>query len=234
MSPIYRAYSARIALSTVVIPPHIGGRIARVTLMLLMGAVAFAQAPGISAAGVVNAASFAQPIVPGSLVSIFGTNLAKEPAAAGTPLPTELGGVSVAINGVKAPLLFVSRGQINLQVPWATSICYGCSDYETASFVVTSAAGSSATAQVPISFAAPAIFTAGGSGCGHAEALNVLPDGTVSRNSPTNSARPATVAPSMEPYEDLSTVCSARGSNKLLIVASACERNRRVNRAICF
>jgi uncharacterized protein (TIGR03437 family) len=37
---------------------------------------------------------------------------------AALPLPTLLGGVTVKINGVAAPLFFVSPAQINFQVPW--------------------------------------------------------------------------------------------------------------------
>ena len=138
-----------------------------------------------------NAASYAQPITPGSLVSIFGTNLANATASARQlPLPTELSGTSVTVNGVKAPVLFVSPEQINLETPSTTEICYGCSDFLTASFGVTTSAGSSQTVQVPISFSAPAAFTADGSGCGRAAAQNVAADYSVTDNSPSNSVAP--------------------------------------------
>ena len=39
-------------------------------------------------------------------------------SAAGTPLPTEIKGVSVAVNGLAAPLLYVSPTQINAQAPF--------------------------------------------------------------------------------------------------------------------
>jgi uncharacterized protein (TIGR03437 family) len=58
-------------------------------------------------------------LVQGELASLFGTSLAASTVSATTiPLPPSLGGVSVTIGGVAAPLLFVSLGQINLQVPW--------------------------------------------------------------------------------------------------------------------
>jgi uncharacterized protein (TIGR03437 family) len=68
-----------------------------------------------------NGASFAtsQSIAPGSLISLFGTGIASSTAqASAIPLPVSLGGVSVAIGGVPAPLLFVSSKQLNVQVPW--------------------------------------------------------------------------------------------------------------------
>lgn len=73
-----------------------------------------------SIAVVENAASFATgPVAPGSLISIFGTNLAATTALAGEfPLPYDLGGGSVTINGVRAPLLYASSTQINAQVPF--------------------------------------------------------------------------------------------------------------------
>ena len=69
---------------------------------------------------VVNGASFvAGPVAPGSLISVFGEQLSTTTIqASALPLPTELGGVSVRINGIPAPLLYVSPGQLNLQVPW--------------------------------------------------------------------------------------------------------------------
>lgn len=59
-------------------------------------------------------------LVPGSLVSAFGQGFAdtEHVAAPGSPLPTILGGASVLVNGIPAPLLFASWSQVNLQVPW--------------------------------------------------------------------------------------------------------------------
>ncbi|OFV98388.1 MAG: hypothetical protein A3H28_02515 [Acidobacteria bacterium RIFCSPLOWO2_02_FULL_61_28] len=78
-----------------------------------------APSPRVSEAGVVNSASGAPPLAPGTLISIFGRNLATEDQqAAGTPLPRELSGVSVTANGELLPLLFVSPTQINAQLPF--------------------------------------------------------------------------------------------------------------------
>jgi immune inhibitor A len=72
----------------------------------------------------VNAASFAAnaPVAPGSLAAIFGENLAPSSMAAPRmPLPTTLNGVTVTVNGVPAPIHFVSPGQINIQIPYQTA-----------------------------------------------------------------------------------------------------------------
>src|SRR5579871_2538348 len=59
-----------------------------------------------------------------------------------------------------------------------------------ASLVVTTTAGSSAPVLVALTSAYPGFFTSNETGCGQAAALNIRPDGTVSINSPSNSAAP--------------------------------------------
>jgi uncharacterized protein (TIGR03437 family) len=75
----------------------------------------------ISIGGVTNGASFKPVFAPGMILSVFGTQLA--PAvqlAGGLPLPTTMSGVSATVNGVAAPLYYVSPGQVNLQIPYET------------------------------------------------------------------------------------------------------------------
>ena len=71
--------------------------------------------------GIVEGAGFTplRPLVPGGIVSLFGSNLAPATAAATQiPLERELQQVSVRIGNVDAPLYFVSEGQINAQIPF--------------------------------------------------------------------------------------------------------------------
>src|SRR5262249_34488584 len=67
-----------------------------------------------------NSASGAEGGAPGMLLSIFGSGLAKTTATTPvpSPIPTSLGGVSVALNGIAAPVLYVSPTQVNVQVPF--------------------------------------------------------------------------------------------------------------------
>src|ERR1700730_3297468 len=95
-------------------------------LFLAMSCVAFPQTPSVADGGVLNGASFVkgQPVTVGSLVTIFGSNLASATAQADTiPLSTSLGGVTVQfVNGgtsVNAPLVFVAGTQVNAQIPWS-------------------------------------------------------------------------------------------------------------------
>jgi uncharacterized protein (TIGR03437 family) len=71
--------------------------------------------------GLVNGASFdsAQKVAPGAIVSLFGVHLAPETLSPPTtPLPTTAATTKVLINGIEAPLFFVSFQQLNLQVPY--------------------------------------------------------------------------------------------------------------------
>jgi uncharacterized protein (TIGR03437 family) len=140
-------------------------RIQLFLLFLVMSCVAFAQPPSIANGGVLNGASFAtgQPITAGSLVTIFGSNLASATAQADTiPLSTKLGGVTVQwANGnttINAPLTFVVGSQVNAQVPWEL-VPPGAT--QNVSVTVTSDSGASAPAQVTVGPFSPGIFTAG-------------------------------------------------------------------------
>ena len=178
-------------LTVLLLEPVVFRRASRwLSCLSLIVPAAFSQAlPQIEPGGIVNAAAYAQPVSPGANVSIFGTNLASTTATAqGAPLPTDLAGTSVTINGTKAPLFYVSPTQINLQVPWSTQIALF--NYTQGSVVVTTAAGSSTPVQVSVYQSGPSVFSQDGSGCGQAAAFNISPDGTVSVNSPSNSAAP--------------------------------------------
>ena len=111
------------------------------------------------AGGVINAASGASvtgPVAPGSLVSIFGSNLASGLAQADSiPLSTTLNSVSVSFNGIAAPLLFVSGGQINAQLPWNV-LSSGTTG--TANVVVTRSGQASTSQSLPVGPFSPGIF----------------------------------------------------------------------------
>jgi uncharacterized protein (TIGR03437 family) len=118
-----------------------------------------AQTPVISDGGVANAASLERStgVAPGSMVSIFGTSLASGLARLDTvPLSTTIGDVSVTINGIAAPLQFVSENMIAAQVPWG--VLPDPTVAGTASVVVTRLGTPSPTVTIPIVPAAPAVY----------------------------------------------------------------------------
>jgi uncharacterized protein (TIGR03437 family) len=123
-------------------------------LLLLLASATLAQTPAITNGGIVNAASYAAgSLAPGSLATLFGSNLAASNAtAAGVPLPVQLGGASVTVNGAPAPLIYVSSGQINFQVPFEIA-------GQSQASVVVSVNGTASPAQsIAIVPAAPGIF----------------------------------------------------------------------------
>jgi uncharacterized protein (TIGR03437 family) len=81
------------------------------------------QASG-SVESVVSAAAFQPgPVAPGSLVSLFGSNLAPTAMVSlRSPWPRVLANTLVFFNGAAAPLAYVSPGQINAQVPYETPV----------------------------------------------------------------------------------------------------------------
>jgi uncharacterized protein (TIGR03437 family) len=164
--------------------------------------VGFCQKPLITPGGVVNAASYAPFASPGSVVAIFGENLAQTTlVASSVPLPNELGGTSVTVGGVPAYLFFVSPSQIDIQVPsepMLTTIypappkLVGPGGFQ---MTVTAPGGTSDQVFVQSGdtwgrFGTFGIFTQDASGCGRGQILNVAPDRSTSLNSPNNSAAP--------------------------------------------
>ena len=125
-----------------------------ISVLLTAARLTCAQAPVVSPGGVVNAANFVAPVAPGSLVSIFGSNLAPQVAqAASIPLPASLGGVTVSFNGFLAPLLYVAPGQINAQIPFEVP------SNQTVSIVVSNNGVLSAPQTVEVSAYAPGVFS---------------------------------------------------------------------------
>jgi uncharacterized protein (TIGR03437 family) len=113
--------------------------------------------PSIASGGVVNAASFKAQLSPGALATVFGSSFTGdgiEAAASAFPLSSSLGGVSVLVNGVPAPVLYSSSGQINFQVPWETKT-------GSATVAVSVNGYASSTVNVTVEAAAPGLFLIG-------------------------------------------------------------------------
>jgi uncharacterized protein (TIGR03437 family) len=121
------------------------------------------RAPRFTSNGVANAASFAPGLVAGSAATVFVAGVLDNPgviAADRIPLPTNLGGVTVTVNGVAAPLYAVANTngveQVNFQVPFEAS-------GQRASVVVTRSGLASPAVDVTLLESQPGIFTSGGS-----------------------------------------------------------------------
>jgi uncharacterized protein (TIGR03437 family) len=134
-------------------------------------------------ASVVNVADRTGGLAPGALGVATGNGFAAAPASAGPePLPAVLGGASVFVNGVIAPLLYGDPSQIIFQVPSTTVPA-------NATVLIDSPSGLSSAATVAIGVAAPGVFQVSG----HAIAVNA--DGRVN-----SSAYPAASGSSLLVY----------------------------------
>ncbi len=99
-----------------------------------------------------NAADFSVPVAPGSLISIFGNNLASLSTSAGVlPLPTFLADTCLTVDHAPVPLLFLSPGQINAQLPFGAGAG--------SQMVLYAPGGVSASFSVSVSDAAPALYS---------------------------------------------------------------------------
>jgi uncharacterized protein (TIGR03437 family) len=111
--------------------------------------------PALAQNGVANLANYQPSMAAGSLVGIFGSNLATQATASTTPLPTVLGGTCVTLNNVAIPLLATSSGQINAQIP--TNLAAG--RYPLVVHSITNQAASVSSLTVTVAKYAPAVFT---------------------------------------------------------------------------
>ena len=85
------------------------------------GVVAASRIPLLTQNGVLHvyAPKIGAAVAPGNILQIYGSNLAAAAVTSSTvPLTTTLGGTSVSIGGIPAPLYYVSPGQINVEAPF--------------------------------------------------------------------------------------------------------------------
>ncbi|HWB83064.1 MAG TPA: endo-1,4-beta-xylanase [Bryobacteraceae bacterium] len=143
---------------------------------LLMGKQ---SAGALTAAGVVNAASFrGGSIAPGETIEIWGSNFGPAAPAfsnydSSGQLPTSVGDTRVLINGSPAPVGRVLPGRVTAIVPYAAS--------GNATIQVQYLGTVTNAVTVPVQPASPGIFCYYG-GSSQAVVVNDLPDGTTSLN----------------------------------------------------
>jgi uncharacterized protein (TIGR03437 family) len=106
---------------------------------------------------VVNAADGKFPVAPGGLISVYGQQMAPiNMATREMPLPTALADSCLTVNGVPVPMLFVSNGQINGQLPFNVD--------GNATMTLRTPGGISDNFNFSILQAAPSIFRTGSAG----------------------------------------------------------------------
>jgi uncharacterized protein (TIGR03437 family) len=143
-----------------------------------------ATAAGPVVAAVANAASYATgAVAPGEMVVIYGSllggaTIATMQVTTEGLVATTLAGTRVLFDGVSAPLLYTTENQVSAIVP------YGLDGHAQTSLQVEYQGIQSVPFVLPVTKAAPGIFTADSSGRGQGAIVNQ--DGTI--NTPDNPA----------------------------------------------
>ena len=126
-------------------------------------------APATSSQAFVNSANptGGNILAPGSLASLYGTNLAGATVLADVapPWPLRLGGSSMTIGGANVPLFYVSPGQINFQVPY-----FNITGPTPTNLTITEGTLST-TITVSVTPYAPGLYTTNSQGTGQAAAI---------------------------------------------------------------
>jgi len=146
-------------------------------------------APASSSQAFVNSAYPAggDMLAPGSLASLYGTNLAGPTVIADVapPWPVSLGGTAMTLGGANVPLYFVSPGQINFQVPY-----FNVTGPTPTNLTVTEGTLNT-TITVTVTPYAPGIYTTNSQGTGQAAAIVAGTAAIVAPNGRFSGSRPA-------------------------------------------
>jgi uncharacterized protein (TIGR03437 family) len=123
--------------------------------------------------GVVNAASFRPgAVAPGEIVTIFGSGFGPatlktlEISAGGQSITKTIGDTRVLFDGVAAPMIYTSEGQLSAVVPYALA------SNQSTRMMVEYLGVLSNTLTLPVAPASPAIFSLASSGTGPGAILN--------------------------------------------------------------
>jgi len=151
------------------------------------------------------------PVAAGEVVVIYGSGLGPSPLAqyqadSNGLVPTNVGGTSVYVNGVAAPVLYASANQVAAVMPFgiAGSLTQLYVQYQNVT---------SAPFNLSVASQIPAIFTLNGSGAGQAAAINNK-DGSIN-----GAASPAKVGDYVQLYITGAGQTSPSGTDGLINAA---------------
>ena len=127
--------------------------------------------PAVTAAGVLNAASYdAGGVAPGEIVTIYGDRLGQTAVVQGTvtnaKFNTMAGTTRVLFDGVAAPMIYSSEKQVAAIVP------YGIAGKSSTQMTVEMGGVKGVAVAVPVVSSLPGLFTVDSSGKGQAAVLN--------------------------------------------------------------
>jgi uncharacterized protein (TIGR03437 family) len=139
-----------------------------------------------------GASNLSGPVAPGEVIVIWGSGLGPASLVQYQPdvngfLPNSLGGTSVFVNGVLAPVVYTSANQVAAVVPFGIN-------GSLSQLYVQWQSGTSAPFNISVASQIPGIFTLNGSGTGQAAAINNK-DGSIN-----GAAHPAKVGDYVQLY----------------------------------
>jgi uncharacterized protein (TIGR03437 family) len=139
---------------------------------------------------VLNAANFAvgYPLTPGGYVALLGSGFGTQTLTAPPlqPYPISLGGVSVTVNGVPAPIYHVEPTFISAVVPYSVT-------GSTATVSVTAATAKSNSVEVPLSATGPGVFSWTSNGLGEGIVAHALTAAKVEQANPAKVGEYVTI-----------------------------------------
>ena len=137
---------------------------------------------------VLNAANFAlgYPLTPGGYVALFGSGFGSQTLTATPPYSPALGGVSVTVNGVPAPIYHVEPTFISAVVPYSVT-------GPTATVVVTVNTTKSNSVDVPLSLTAPGVYSWTANGLGEGIVAHALTAAKVEQANPAQVGEYVTI-----------------------------------------
>jgi uncharacterized protein (TIGR03437 family) len=122
--------------------------------------------------GVVGTASYVASPAPGTLISLFGSELADDLLISSqVPRPNQILTTQVLLGGVNLPLLFVSKGQVNALAP------YGLKPNTTYQLIVQRGNAISTPETLAVLDSQPGVFTLDQSGKGQGHIYRATFDG---------------------------------------------------------
>jgi uncharacterized protein (TIGR03437 family) len=141
------------------------------SLIIGTHAPSYTATPGvwIDPIGITNAANYTpitNSFAPGELVNLYGTFGVSTQTATALPVPTELAGVQVLVNGQAAPVYLVGQNQISAFIP------YEVAGQSFATFQVVVNGSKSNQVTVYVGNSAPGIYTLAQNGTGEGAILH--------------------------------------------------------------
>jgi adhesin/invasin len=138
--------------------------------------------PIVFSGGVVGTASYVASPSPGTLISIFGAELADDLfISPQVPRPTQILTTQIILGGAQVPMLFVSKGQVNALLPYALKTK---TNYQ---LIVQRGSAISTPETIAILDSQPAVFSVDLSGKGQGHIYKIGSDGSQTLAAPGNA-----------------------------------------------